>query len=202
MPAELVERELESQPPPAAGEAGEARGPARPALPARLRRFVQSRMIAGVNLMLYGAGPPAAMTCALLTATFVAAATMPQPVSMLAQPGAPAAQKAVAQAPDQAPPAQDEPRPPQEPAKRRDQRVTGKVVDRDGKSIEHAEVSFGGPKKNKVFTDGRGEFSFTGPAGEYTVTVKAGSRRQGFTVKIDDNKLDPSTLIIEPEGLL
>jgi hypothetical protein len=89
---------------------------------------------------------------------------------------------------------------PQEP-KRRDQHVTGKVLDRDGKAVDRAEVRFEGPKKDKVFTDSRGEFSFSGPAGEYAVTVKAGNRRGDFAVQIEDNELKPSsTLIIDPEG--
>jgi hypothetical protein len=81
--------------------------------------------------------------------------------------------------------------------------VTGKVLDRDGKAVERAEVKFDGPKKDKVFTDSRGEFSFSGPAGEYAVTVKAGNRHGDFAVQIEDNQLRPtSTLIIDPEGLI
>jgi uncharacterized membrane protein len=91
---------------------------------------------------------------------------------------------------------------PREP-KHLDQRVTGKVLDRDGKAVERAEVKFDGPKKDKVFTDSRGEFSFSGPAGDYAVTVRAGTRHADFAVKIEDNQLRPSsTLIIDPEGLI
>jgi hypothetical protein len=155
-----------------------------------------------------GAAEPrvTATFAALLIATFVlAAATMTYRAPMLAQSGTPTPQTAGAQPSDQtgtAGTAQEEPRPPREPAKSRDQRVSGKVLDRDGKAIDRAEVSFAGPKKNKVFTDARGEFTFTGPPGDYAVTVKAGSRRQDFRVQIDDNQLKPSTLIIDPEGML
>jgi len=97
-------------------------------------------------------------------------------------------------------------RPPQETpqkAKQKDQRVSGSVLDRDGKAVAMAEVGFDGPKKEKVRTDGRGEFSFTGPAGDYVITVKAGERQQKFKVKIEDNQLKPSSiLVIEPELLM
>jgi hypothetical protein len=89
---------------------------------------------------------------------------------------------------------------PQEP-KRPDQRVTGKVLDADGKAVERAEVRFEGPnnKVAAVWTNSEGAFSFTGPAGNYVVTVKAGERRKVFNVKIEDNRLIPSTLVIDPE---
>ncbi len=94
---------------------------------------------------------------------------------------------------------QDPPPQPPPPAKRPDQRVKGKVVDRDGKPVDRAEVTLEGPKKGHVWTNSRGEFSFTGPTGDYTITVKAGERQQNFGVKIEDNQLKPSTLILEPE---
>jgi len=167
-------------------------------------------MIAGVNAMLRDARTRSAMVCTLLAVTLVfAAAAMLRPASMLAQSGAASnAQASVrpdatqnAAAP-QEPSGHDEARPSQEPARPRDHRVTGKVLDRDGKAVERAEIAFGGPKTGKVFSDARGEFAFTGPTGDYTATVKAGSRRQEFAVQIDNNQLKPSTLVIEPEGLL
>jgi len=152
-----------------------------------------------VNEMPRGAGTRAAMFCALLLATFLlASGTMRRSASILAQSATPAA-GSVEQADA---PHQTEAPPPQEPAKRKDQRVTGKVLDRDGKAVNHGEVVFDGPKKGTSFTDARGEFAFTGPGGEYSVTVKAGSRKQDFTVQIENNQLKPSTLIIEPEGLM
>jgi Carboxypeptidase regulatory-like domain len=86
-----------------------------------------------------------------------------------------------------------------EQSKPSDQRVRGKVVDRDGKAVDKAEVKFDGPKKGKVWTNSAGEFSFTGPPGDYVITVKAGDRHQDFKVKIADNQLEPSTLILEPK---
>jgi carboxypeptidase family protein len=90
---------------------------------------------------------------------------------------------------------------PAEQSKRAEHKVTGRVVDRDGTAVSKAEVRFAGPKKGRVWTDAAGEFSFTGPAGDYTITVKAGERQQEFTAKIADNMLDPSTLIIEPKAM-
>ena len=93
------------------------------------------------------------------------------------------------------------PQPPAPPSKQSEHRVTGKVVDRDGKPVERAEVTFEGPKKGNVWTDALGQFLFAGPAGDYTITVKAGERQQDFQVTIEDNQLKPSTLVIEPDLL-
>jgi hypothetical protein len=91
------------------------------------------------------------------------------------------------------------PQEPAEPSKRAEQRVTGRVVDRDGTAVSKAEVRFEGPKRERVWSNAAGEFSFAGPAGDYVITVKAGDRKQDFRVKIADNQLEPSTLIIEPK---
>jgi hypothetical protein len=80
-------------------------------------------------------------------------------------------------------------------------RVSGDVVDRDGKAVEDAEVAFAGPKKQSVRTGAGGAFSFTGPPGNYVVTVHAGTRTQTFNdMKIEDGQLKPRTrLVIERE---
>jgi hypothetical protein len=98
-------------------------------------------------------------------------------------------------------PTQDQPQDPPQESKGEDQRVTGKVLDRDGKAVVKAEVRVAGKKKkDTVWTDERGEFSFSGPAGDYNITVKAGEREESFNRKIEDNQLKPdSTLVIEPE---
>lgn len=80
-------------------------------------------------------------------------------------------------------------------------RVVGKVIDRDEKVVDRAEVSFSGPKKGKVWTDTKGAFSFSGPPGDYVVTVTAGERHQDFNVTIEGNLLKPSTLKMNPEAL-
>jgi hypothetical protein len=82
-----------------------------------------------------------------------------------------------------------------------DQTVTGSVADRDGKPIERAQVIFDGPKKATLLTDAGGHFTFTGPPGDYGITVRAGSRSAGFTRKVEGNQLKPTaTLTIEPEA--
>ncbi len=125
---------------------------------------------------------------AVLTASVVSAPSLPPSRHVGAGPGFPPATAA-----DQRREGAQEPKP-------QAQHVTGKVVDKDGNAVERAEVSFDGPKKQKVFTDARGQFAFTGPAGDYVVVVKAGDRRGEFKVKIENDELKPSTLIIDPEG--
>jgi hypothetical protein len=81
-----------------------------------------------------------------------------------------------------------------------DQRVSGTVVDRDGEAVEGAEVQFEGPKRATVHTNSRGHFEFSGPPGDYTLTVKLGDRSQSFERKVEGGQLKPSgTLVIERE---
>jgi hypothetical protein len=92
---------------------------------------------------------------------------------------------------------QDEEKKKDKPA---DQQVTGSVADRDGKPVERAQVVFDGPKKATLLTDAGGRFTFNGPPGEYTITVRAGARSASFTRTIEGNQLRPNaTLTIEPE---
>ena len=73
-------------------------------------------------------------------------------------------------------------------------------MDKDGKPVNKAEVHFEGPKKDKVWTDGHGKFSFSGPPGTYVVTVKADGLETKFKeVKIEDNHLNPEQLVIKPQ---
>jgi Carboxypeptidase regulatory-like domain len=82
-----------------------------------------------------------------------------------------------------------------------DQTVTGSVADRDGKPIERAQVIFDGPKKATLLTDATGHFTFSGPPGDYTITVRAGNRSASFTRRVEGNQLKPTaTLTIEPEA--
>lgn len=93
-----------------------------------------------------------------------------------------------------------EPQESQEKEKPPDQQVSGEVMDKDGKPVNKAEVHFEGPKKDKVWTDGHGKFSFSGPPGTYVVTVKADGLETKFKeVKIEDNHLNPEQLVIKPQ---
>lgn len=81
-----------------------------------------------------------------------------------------------------------------------DQAVTGGVADRDGKPIERAQVMFDGPKKATLLTDAAGRFTFNGPPGDYTITVRKGEQSTHFTRKVEGNQLKPNaTLTIELE---
>jgi len=88
----------------------------------------------------------------------------------------------------------------QQKEKPSDQQVTGEVVDKDGKPVKRAEVRFDGPKKDKVWTDDLGKFSFTGPPGKYVVTVKGNGLENEFKVTIEDNQLTPAQLITKPDS--
>ena len=82
-----------------------------------------------------------------------------------------------------------------------DQTVTGSVADRDGTPIERAQVIFDGPKKATLLTDAGGRFTFTGPPGDYAITVRKGNRSASFSRKVEGSQLKPSaTLTIEPEA--
>jgi hypothetical protein len=85
-------------------------------------------------------------------------------------------------------------------AKPADQHVTGDVVDRDGKPVPKAEVVFDGPKDETHWTDASGKFAFTGPPGDYTITVKVAATKQQQTFKatIADNTLKPNRLTLDP----
>ena len=81
-----------------------------------------------------------------------------------------------------------------------DQQVAGSVADSTGKPIERAQVIFDGPKKATLLTDIDGRFTFVGPAGEYTVTVRKGDRTSTCRCTVEGNQLKPSsTLTLEPE---
>lgn len=71
-------------------------------------------------------------------------------------------------------------------------KVSGKVVNLDGEPQEHAKVSFDGPKSGEAWTGKDGAFSFEGPAGDYKVKVKIGSKSQLFAVTITESGLQPS----------
>lgn len=137
----------------------------------------------------------ATAACFVVLALLTAVSTASAPAGVLSyadEAGPRRLQGTAAGGPTQDPPAEQ---------KRQEHRVSGKVIDKDGNAVERAEVSFDGPKRQKVFTDERGQFSFTGPSGDYGVVVKAGERRAEFKVKIEGGELKPSTLVIDPEVL-
>ena len=130
---------------------------------------------------------------AMLTIALCAAASLLWIPGSAQAPPAPVALDATPAAQEPAP------NPPQD-AKPAPQRVTGKVLDRDGKPIDKAELRFDGPKKQRVWTDAHGDFTVTGPPGDYSVSIKAGDRHQDFKVKIEENQLKPATLVIQPDS--
>ena len=75
--------------------------------------------------------------------------------------------------------------------------VKGRVVDGNGQGVANAELSFTGPKRDSVATDAKGSFIFKGPAGEYAVTVRAGSKSKLFKATVANDKLEPATLILD-----
>ena len=79
---------------------------------------------------------------------------------------------------------------------RPEQSVRGTVNNRDGTALAGVTVIIDGPKDGKVSTDGDGVFRFSGPAGQYKLTVTSGNRTQDFTVRIDNNRLTPDVLTV------
>jgi carboxypeptidase family protein len=97
-------------------------------------------------------------------------------------------------------PGAEEPKPTEPPEETKTFKVSGKVVDRDGEPQGQAKVSFDGPKRGEAWTGRDGAFSFEGPAGDYRVTVKIGSKQpQAFSVKITESGLQPSVLEIDDD---
>ena len=76
------------------------------------------------------------------------------------------------------------------------QKVSGMVVDGDGKGVPRARLTFSGPKNGPAVTNSEGVFVFQGPAGNYQVTVKAGDKSGTFGVKIAGNGMTPSKLTL------
>jgi hypothetical protein len=75
--------------------------------------------------------------------------------------------------------------------------VRGTVADRDGKALTGLEVTFAGPKNATVWTDSAGSFDFTGPPGDYEVTIEVEGKAHKSRVKIADGRLQPDTFTIE-----
>lgn len=78
------------------------------------------------------------------------------------------------------------------------QQVKGTVINRDGVVRSGCQVSFAGPATYSVWTNSQGAFFLEGPRrGEYTVTVKRGDLRQTFKVTVNQDGLNPSTLVVD-----
>ena len=76
--------------------------------------------------------------------------------------------------------------------------LQGKVVNRDGQGVASSEVMFAGPKKRFTkLTDSSCSFTFDGPVGRYTVTVKAGAKVKTFSTEASADKLQPATLVLD-----
>jgi hypothetical protein len=77
-------------------------------------------------------------------------------------------------------------------------KVSGKVVDRDGKGVASSEVTITGPKGAiKKTTDSAGAFAFEGAPGKYAITVRSGGKSKSFQEEIGTDKPGPLTLIFE-----
>ena len=76
-----------------------------------------------------------------------------------------------------------------------EQRVTGKVVDRDGKGLEGLKVSIAARQGEPVLTDSEGRFFLTILPGAYKITVTAdGKTQKNFDVTVADGRMTPSQL--------
>ena len=67
--------------------------------------------------------------------------------------------------------------------------VQGKVVNRDGQAVPHAEVTITGPKGATKTTDSTGSFTFEGPTGKYTITAKADGKSKSISEELANNKV-------------
>jgi Carboxypeptidase regulatory-like domain len=77
-------------------------------------------------------------------------------------------------------------------------KVSGRIVDRDGKGVASSQMTITGPKGSiKTTTDSTGAFAFEGVPGKYAITVRSGSKSKSFQQEIGTDKPGPLTLIFE-----
>ena len=77
------------------------------------------------------------------------------------------------------------------------QQVKGTVINRDGAARSGCQVNFAGPATYSVWTNPEGAYFLESPKyGEYTVTVTQGNLNQTFTVTVNQDGLNPSTLVV------
>jgi Carboxypeptidase regulatory-like domain len=73
-----------------------------------------------------------------------------------------------------------------------EQRVSGRVVDRDGKGLEGLRVSISARQGETVLTDSEGRFFLTTLPGTYQITVNDDGKTQNFGVTVADGRMTPS----------
>jgi phosphatidate phosphatase APP1 len=100
----------------------------------------------------------------------------------------------------QRPGAQQGTQKPDNPDKTAEKRVSGTVVDRDGKGLAGVKVTVKGEKTTAVWTDANGSFHFSARPGAYEITVKVGAKSHKFDATIDEQVgLDPAEFRVPNE---
>lgn len=72
------------------------------------------------------------------------------------------------------------------------QRVSGRVVDRDGKGLVGLKVNISARQNETVLTDSDGRFFLTALPGAYEITVSGDGKTQNFDVTVADGRLTPT----------
>jgi len=75
--------------------------------------------------------------------------------------------------------------------------VKGRVMNGDGEGLPGSKVTVVGPRNDTVWTDSQGSFHFTGPPGDYSLTVEASEGTRHFAAKIVKGKLAPDVFTIK-----
>jgi Carboxypeptidase regulatory-like domain len=75
-----------------------------------------------------------------------------------------------------------------------EQRVSGRVVDRDGKGLEGLKVSIAARQGEPVLTDSEGRFFLMILPGTYKITVTADGKTQNFDVIVAEGRMTPNEL--------
>jgi Carboxypeptidase regulatory-like domain len=75
-----------------------------------------------------------------------------------------------------------------------EQRVSGRVVDRDGKGLVGLRVTISVRRDETVLTDSEGRFFLTAPPGAHKITVNSDDKTQNFEVTVADGRLTPTEL--------
>jgi|SRR5882762_8323691 len=73
--------------------------------------------------------------------------------------------------------------------------VRGKVVDRDGKGVANAEVTFSGPMAVKTTTDSHGSFTQRVPPGKYNIKAKSGAKSKSIRAEVGSDSSEVSLIL-------